>query len=449
MSDPNTRYRSRQYTLIGGAVAVVTALVAAGMFLFDSNETPTAVSRKLQTVQIAQPGTVSDKDEWRALQAQSQKTNETQIAELSGKLKQQAEDARKLAKELEEFKNRKPDARPPNLAVLNAPLPLAMPLAAPVDSATPLQGKRTLAPPTLMPKANGSTLLNQPLGGGGEAPKREVEIIQFNKASGKPGAPASADPVVLGFPVNDKSRQYSQAGGGGSGAGAEEFIPAGAFVRVAMLNGIDAPTGGQAQSNPLPVAFHVLDVANLPNKYRLDIRDCRVIGAAYGDLSSERTMIRTETMSCILGDGETIEMQVKGQAIGEDGKAGLRGRLVSKQGALLANALFGGALSGIGKAFQQSATTSTTSGLGVTQTIDPAQVSKAALGGGLSTAASQLAEYYLKAADKLFPILETDGGRVIELLITKGVVYPGKRRTDINYRTLVTRGASNGRDADD
>ena len=255
--------------------------------------------------------------------------------------------------------------------------------------------------------------------------------------------------LIVLFPVNDKSRQYSQTGGSGGGAGADEFIPAGAFVRVAMLNGIDAPTGGQAQSNPLPVAFHVLDVANLPNKYRLDIKDCRVIGAAYGDLSSERTMIRTETMSCILGDGETIEMQVKGQAIGEDGKAGLRGRLVSKQGALLANALFGGALSGIGKAFQQSATTSTTSGLGVTQTIDPTQVSRAAMGGGISTAASLLAEYYLKAADKLFPILETDGGRVIELLITKGVVYPGKRRADINYRSLLTRGASNGRDSDD
>lgn len=446
MSDPNSRYRSRQYTLIGGGVAVVIALVAAGMFLFDSSETPTAVSRKIQTVQIAQPGTVSDKDEWRALQAQSQKTNETMITELRGKLNQQAEDAKKLAKELDEFKNRKPEGRQSNIAVLNAPLPLALPLAAPLD---PTGGKRTLTPPTLLPKATGVTLLSQPLGGLAEVPKREVEIIQFNKASGKPGTPASADPVVLGFPVNEKSRQYSLAGGGGEGAGANEFIPAGAFVRVAMLNGIDAPTGGQAQSNPLPVAFHVLDVASLPNKYQLDIRDCRVIGAAYGDLSSERTMIRTETMSCILGDGETIEMQVKGQAIGEDGKAGLRGRLVSKQGALLANALFGGALSGIGKAFQQSATTSTTSGLGVTQTIDPAQVSKAALGGGLSTAASQLAEYYLKAADKLFPILETDGGRVIELLITKGVVFPGKRRADINYRALLTRGASNGRDADD
>ena len=297
--------------------------------------------------------------------------------------------------------------------------------------------------------------------GASEAPVREVEIIQFNRSgakgasvNGSVGGPNSADPVVLGFPVTEKAKQFSQPKSETAGG---EFITAGSFVRVAMLNGIDAPTGGQAQGNPLPVAFHVLDVANLPNKYRLDVKDCRVIGAAWGDLSSERTMIRTESMSCVLGDGQTIEMQVKGQAIGEDGKAGLRSRLVSKQGAMLANALFGGALSGIGKAFQQASTTTMSSALGTTQTIDPNQVSRAALGSGLGTAGNLLAEYYLKAADKLFPVLETDGGRVIELLITKGVSYPRKvssssgTNTNSNntYRALLSRGPTQGGNPDD
>ena len=38
---------------------------------------------------------------------------------------------------------------------------------------------------------------------------------------------------------------------------------------------------------------------------------------------------------------------------GEDGKAGMRGRLVSKQGQLLANALLAGVASGIGQAFPE------------------------------------------------------------------------------------------------
>ena len=188
-------------------------------------------------------------------------------------------------------------------------------------------------------------------------------------------------------------------------------------------------------------------MANLLNQYKLDIKDCRIIGAAWGDLSSERTMIRTESMSCVLADGQSIEMQIKGQAIGEDGKAGLRSRLVSKQGAMLANALFGGALAGIGKAFQQAAMTTTTSGLGTTQVVDPTQVARSALGGGVGTAGNLLAEYYLKAADKLFPVLETDGGRVIELLITKGVPYPGK--TTPSTRPLLSRGMSTSGAPDD
>lgn len=462
MSDPNTGHRHRQYVMLGGGVATLLAVTAGGMFLFDASDAPTALGKKLQTVQISQPGSVSDKDEWRAQQAQKEKSNETMIGELRAAIKQQADEGKKITKELDEIKNaRLPNAAALDRAMLGTALPTSQAQTTPAQYPTPVagsQGQRTLMPPTLTQPGRSAAnspggvrpalLLNQPIVPPGQSPLREVEIIAFNRTGSKPGAgntPGSGDPVVLGFPVSEKARQYSTPrteGGTGS-----DFITAGSFVRVAMLNGIDAPTGGQAQGNPLPVAFHVLDVANLPNQYKLDIKDCRIIGAAWGDLSSERTMIRTESMSCVLADGQSIEMQIKGQAIGEDGKAGLRSRLVSKQGAMLANALFGGALAGIGKAFQQAATTTTTSGLGTTQVVDPTQVARNALGGGVGTAGNLLAEYYLKAADKLFPVLETDGGRVIELLITKGVPYPGK--TTPSTRPLLSRGMSTSGAPDD
>jgi conjugal transfer pilus assembly protein TraB len=185
----------------------------------------------------------------------------------------------------------------------------------------------------------------------------------------------------------------------------------------------------------------VLDVANLANQHKLDIRDCRVIAATWGDLSSERMMGRTETLACVI-EGEAVEMPIKGQVIGEDGKAGVRGRLVTKQGQLLANTLFAGALSGIGKAFQSSATITSMGGGGITQTIDPDKIGQAAIGGGVGSAGQQLAQYYLKAADKLYPVIETDGGRTVELLITKGAVYSGKALARDDYRALMRRSGS-------
>jgi conjugal transfer pilus assembly protein TraB len=321
MSDPNAQVRKRQYMLIGGAAAGILGLMGAGMFLFDS--TPASYREKPKTVTITAPGSLDDRDAWRAQQAAREKSNETLISEVKNQLRQQDDLIKKQAKELEDLKSGKsrlPGAtdstRPPrDGAVLQQPLPVQ-------SAGQGGAGQRVLTPPT-GPRPAGATAtgapLNAPLNQTIEPPKRQLEIIQFgtigkgNNAlnAGSPGG----NTEVVGFPVDEKAKKYGTTQGTDSRRQIE-FIPAGSFVRVAMLNGIDAPTGGQAQGNPLPVAFHVLDPANLPSKYKLDIKDCRVIGAAWGDLSSERSMIRLETLSCVLGNGETVEMAIKGQAIG-------------------------------------------------------------------------------------------------------------------------------------
>ncbi|MBX4420895.1 hypothetical protein K4H00_23100, partial [Mycobacterium tuberculosis] len=88
---------------------------------------------------------------------------------------------------------------------------------------------------------------------------------------------------------------------------------------------------------------------------------------------------------------------------------------------------------GIGKAFQSSATITSTGGGGITQTIDPDKSGQAASGGGVGSAGQQLAQYYLKAADKLYPVKACDGGRTVEILITKGAVYSGKALAKDDY----------------
>ena len=95
------------------------------------------------------------------------------------------------------------------------------------------------------------------------------------------------------------------------------------------------------------------------------------------------------------------ELHIGTFARSEDGKAGMRGRLVSKQGQLLANALIAGVASGIGQAFQQSSTTFSVSPLGSTSTLDPSKQLEAGLGAGVGKALDSMKEGAKKAASKL------------------------------------------------
>ncbi len=200
------------------------------------------------------------------------------------------------------------------------------------------------------------------------------------------------------------------------------FLPIG-FVPVRLLGGIDAPTGGQAQSNPLPVVLEITDMANLPNQFRANVKQCMVIGAAVGDLSSERGYIRTELLSCIRRDGRVLEAKVHGSVYGEDGKLGMRGRLVTKQGQLLANSLLAGVVGGIGRGLStytaQTATTVTngTSSVNVT----PGKYAEAGVGSGVGQALDRLANYYITLAEKTFPVIEIDAQRQGDLAFTQGI----------------------------
>src|SRR3989304_3626567 len=133
--------------------------------------------------------------------------------------------------------------------------------------------------------------------------------------SNEPLTKAEKPPAKASKPTNPPARD------------SRRYIPSGAFTRAILLGGLDAPTGGQAQRNPQPVLLRLVDNAVLPNHFRSRIKECFVIGAGYGDMSSERAYIRTESLSCVTRDGTAIDVPIKGYVAGEDGKAGMRGRL--------------------------------------------------------------------------------------------------------------------------
>ena len=193
------------------------------------------------------------------------------------------------------------------------------------------------------------------------------------------------------------------------------------FTRGTLLGGLDAPTGGQAQSNPHPVLIRLSDNAVLPNRFRGEYRECFVIAAGYGDISSERAYLRTENLSCVRADGATLEVKIQGSVYGEDGKVGMRGRLVTKQGQMLANALLAGVVSGIGQGLATSSTEYSTSALGTVASATGAEAYRAGLGTGVGKALDRLAQYYIKLAENTFPVIEVDAGREIDVVITKGV----------------------------
>jgi len=202
------------------------------------------------------------------------------------------------------------------------------------------------------------------------------------------------------------------------------IIPTGSITRAVLLSGFDAPTMTQAKTNPLPILMRVTDTSILPNSWQYDIKDCFITAEGYGDLTSERAYIRTNTLACITDDGRHIEVDFQGSIAGEDGKTGLKGAVVTKQGALLARTLIAGFLQGVGESFSQVDTTTIVSGNGVTSTPVDQTASEAIQSGifkGLSSSAEKLADFYLKMADQISPVIEISAGREITITTTSRV----------------------------
>ena len=264
--------------------------------------------------------------------------------------------------------------------------------------------------PRPMPRVTRSMTLPPPLPVNQEAEKKISEPPPAPRLPGIASFEVSTGEVIAPEAVHKAAEKKD----------ARSYVPTGSFFRVALLGGLDAPTGGQAQTNPHPVLMRAQDNAFLPNRYRFKVKECFVLGASYGDISAERAYIRLESLSCVRNDGKAIDVPVKGYVVGEDGKAGMRGRLVSKQGQVLANSLLAGIGAGIGQAFQQSATTISTNPLGSVGTVDPSKQLQAGVGIGVGKALDRLSQYYITLAEKMFPIIEVDAGRTVDVVITKG-----------------------------
>lgn len=118
-----------------------------------------------------------------------------------------------------------------------------------------------------------------------------------------------------------------------------------------------------------------------------------------------------------------METRLESFAVGEDGKAGIRGRLVTKTGQLLAKSTMAAFISSASEVFGSSPipTISTTASDEVPfqQAMSDEAVQSAAMQ-GTGKAMERIADYYMDMADQIFPILEIDAGREIDLILNSG-----------------------------
>ena len=202
------------------------------------------------------------------------------------------------------------------------------------------------------------------------------------------------------------------------------MIPSGSNFEAVLLTGMDASTSIGANKNPTPALLRVKTDAILPNLHSYNVRECFVLVGGFGNMSSERVEMRTETMSCVSETGEVYEGKIEGYVVGEDGKAGARGRLVSKQGSLLAKSFMAGFLGGIGNAFAPQPVQALNISGGTTQQYqypDADSLVGNGVAGGFSKSANALAQYYISLAQQMHPVLELDASRKMTIILIKGV----------------------------
>lgn len=404
---PPAAAKRRQFLLLGGIAALVIGAAVLSVSLTGSQD-PDSRAAKPKSTQILGPGAqVDPKDAWRGQADAQLKTIEQKSREIhqrNAELETQNKAMLERLKKLEE--TRLTPLPPPPIAV-----PAARPNFGP-DKPSTDANDGTLAqrlPPPPPPRPATPTTLPAP---GAVPPAIQPSgIVSIALGDGTPAKTAKGGADTQGVPSSTRDTR--------------RYLPSGSFTRAILLGGLDAPTGGQAQRNPQPVLLRLVDHAVLPNHFRARVKECFVVGAGYGDVSSERAYIRTESLSCVTRDGIAIDVPIKGYVAGEDGKAGMRGRLVSKQGQILANALLAGIAGGIGHAFQQNSTTFSVSPLGSTSTVDPAKQLEAGLGSGMGKALDRLAQYYITLAEKVFPVVEVDAGRTVDVVVTQGVSLQG------------------------
>lgn len=223
------------------------------------------------------------------------------------------------------------------------------------------------------------------------------------------------------------------------------YVSEGSLIEVALLTGIEASTSTAAQGTPQPVLMRIQNLATMPGYEKYDLVGCFVLGSAYGDASSERVYVRTTKLSCRDKDNKLVLVQnFEAQMLDNDATLGLRGKVLDRQGAKLAKAMLAGFAQGLGTALGTAQGTTTTSSTGVASTLTGGEAMRQAGFTGAANAANTLAQFYLKEAQNLFPVIAVSSGRKASLVVLTGASLKWNDGSDLYIEKIVPdNGTSN------
>ena len=242
---------------------------------------------------------------------------------------------------------------------------------------------------------------------GGKAPAPPAPMIQeFEKVPN----PADEDPAPGPRPIGS-------------------WLPAGAYAEAVVLAGVDASVGVSSQGDPRPVLLRLTgkakSAASDGEALEADVAGCTLTGAAYGDLSSEKIYVRLQTMTCAGPEtGSVIETKVTGFVAG-GGKAGVRGPVVSREGALVEKAFLAGLVSGAGETAANLLQTPTGTE-GAANAAGLRDLGRAGLGGGAASAGRRVADYLIRRAEQYQPVIQLQTGTRVTVVFIEGARIDGR-----------------------
>jgi conjugal transfer pilus assembly protein TraB len=406
----NLTAKQKQRLILGGIIVIIIAVAMIITIILDS---PQKEKKKTQSAQEKRKMSILtekvEKDLWVAAESHNIKSIEQSNEALKTELeKLQAELKELKDKQIMQESNKKALIEPKNQAgrdkasAKNYPdSSLPPPFPGDMDEGQDNENKRAKKPTTSTSRAS------QPASNLKTSPQSMQSIRVFIDEKEKEKEKGKKNEDDKKKPTEKKTSVW---------------LPSGSFMKAVLLSGMDAPTSGGSPSEPYPILMSVKDLTTLPNLHKMNLRECFIIGAGYGNISDERAYIRTETLSCVKSDGKAIDIKLSGHVLGEDGKLGIRGRLVSKQGQQIAMSIFAGTLGGLGNALRPQQAIAVNVDPNKQTALQPnfSDIVEGAGMTGAGNALNKVADHYLKMAERLFPVIEIDAGREVEIVVLKG-----------------------------
>lgn len=283
--------------------------------------------------------------------------------------------------------------------------------------------EKTATPPPTIPPAYGPR--------GGDFNRQSASLGSPDGTEITPGGSPSGAVKILNFGSTDQESKPSKKRTSETSPllveDSPEYLPPNSYAPAKVIVGVDASVGVASQSDPLPVVLRITGPARSVIKngklLTTNITGCIVNGAARGDLSSEKVYVKLARMTCNQPGGRVAVSEVKG-FISFAGKSGVRGRVVSREGNLVSQALLAGIVGGFGRGFSANANGIFSGQIGADgkrDSLSGADILTGGLGQGAGDAADTVSKYLIERAEQYQPVVEMPTGIDVEIVFLDGV----------------------------